>query len=424
VNCPEQPTFVLISCRFDAVIFDLDGVITDTAAVHAGAWKEMFDTFLKEQTKPENGTFQPFDKAEDYLRYVDGKPRHEGIVDFLSSRNIEIPYGNPDDPPQKNTVCGLGNRKNRLFHKRLKENSVGVFDSSIRFIRDLRASNVRSAVVSSSKNCRTILEIAGIAELFETIVDGRDAAERKLKGKPEPDIFLEAASQLGVRPQRAAVVEDALAGVQAGKLGHFACVIGVDRCDQATALEKHGADVVVKDLCEIGIDEQPVDEITEKGLPSALHRAGEIHARLAGRALAVFLDYDGTLTPIVRRPEDAELSNAMRQIIRRLAAICPLAIVSGRDLQDVRQRVGIGRMYYAGSHGFDIASPGGKRQQHPEGTRRLSEIGRAEETLRKRLSSIDGCHVERKKFAVAVHYREAAHDDVPAVEDVVQAVQS
>jgi alpha,alpha-trehalase len=355
VNCSEPPKFELISRRFDAVIFDLDGVITDTASLHAAAWKEMFDKVLEEISDPAGGRQAPFDKKEDYLRYVDGKPRRDGVIDFLASRKIELPEGQPDDAPDKLTVFGLGNSKNHLFQQKLKEDGANVYDTSMRLIRDLRAHNIRTAVVSSSKNCRGILERAGISDLFDAIVDGRDAAEQNLDGKPAPDIFLTAARLLGVRPERAAVVEDALAGVQAGRLGHFACVIGVDRNDQSAELEKHGADVVVTDLCEIGIDEQPAVEGAEKDLPSALQRINDIYGRLAGRTLAVFLDYDGTLTPIVRRPEDAELSKNMRQIIGKLAAHCPVAIVSGRDLKDVRERVGLEQLYYAGSHGFDIA---------------------------------------------------------------------
>jgi len=424
VKCSEQPKFVLISRRFDAVIFDLDGVITDTAALHAAAWKDMFDDVLREIDASSGGRQRPFDRKEDYFLYVDGKPRNDGVVDFLASRRIELPEGRPDDPPDKHTVYGLGNRKNRLFQQKLKEDGVSVYDSTLRLIRRLRSKKVKTAVVSSSKNCRAILETAAIEDLFDAVVDGKDAAARNLDGKPAPDIFLEAARLLHIRPQRAAVVEDALVGVQAGKLGHFACVIGVNRNDQKTALEEHGADVVVNDLCEIVVDDHPPVEDIGKGLPSALDRANEIYGHLAGRTLAVFLDYDGTLTPIVRRPQDADLSQSTRKVVRKLSRRCPLAIVSGRDLQDVRERVGIDGLYYAGSHGFDIVGPGGERREHPEAVPLLPEIDRAEEALRKQLSGVDGCRVERKKFAVAVHYREVAVEDVPAVEKVVKAIHA
>ena len=424
MKCSEQPKFVLISRRFDAVIFDLDGVITDTALLHAAAWKEMFDDVLKEIAASSGGRQRPFDRRKDYLLYVDGKPRHDGVVDFLASRKIELPEGRPDDPPDKPTVYGLGTRKNRLFQQKLKEDGVTVYDSTIRLIHRLRSKKVKTAVVSSSKNCREILKTAAIEDLFDAVVDGKDAAVRNLEGKPAPDIFLEAARQLHTRPQRAAVVEDALVGVEAGKLGHFACVIGVNRNDQKKALKEHGADVVVNDLCEIAVDNHLSVEDVGRGLPSALDRATEIYGHLAGRTLAVFLDYDGTLTPIVRRPEDAHLSQRTREVIRKLARRCPVAVVSGRDLQDVRERVGIEGLYYAGSHGFDIVGPGGQRREHPEALPLLPEIDRAEKALRKRLSAIEGCRVERKKFAVAVHYREVALEDVPAVEKVVKAIHA
>jgi len=413
---------MLASRRFNAVIFDLDGVITDTASLHAAAWKEMFDDVLRKVSDPGGADQAPFDKKGDYLRYVDGKPRQNGVRDFLASRKIELPEGQPDDPPDKLTVYGIGKRKNQLFQQKLKADGAKVYDSSIRLIRDLRAKGVKTAVVSSSKNCRNILETAEITGLFDAVVDGQDSVERQLKGKPAPDIFLAAARQLNVRPERAAVVEDALAGVQAGKLGHFALVIGVNRGDQEAALTEHGADVVVDDLCEIGIDEEPAAARHAKALPSALQHINDVYGRLAGRKIAVFLDYDGTLTPIVRRPEDAEISPSMRQIVDRLAENCPVAIVSGRDLQDVRSMVGVDRLHYAGSHGFDIAGPGGKRREHPEGARLLPELDRAEAELEERLSAIDGSRVERKKFAVAVHFREVAEEDISAVEKAVREI--
>ena len=424
MNCAEPPKFVLVSRRFDAVIFDLDGVITDTAALHAIAWKEMFDDVLEEIAASSGGRQAPFDKKDDYLRYVDGKPRQDGVTAFLTSRNIELPEGRPDDPPDKHTVFGLGNRKNEIFRQKLKKDGVSVYDSSMYLIRELHTVNVKSAVVSSSKNCRAILQTAGITDLFETIVDGRDAAEQNLSGKPAPDIFLAAARQMNVPPERAAVVEDALVGVEAGKLGHFACVIGVDRNDQKSALEEHGADVVVNDLCEIGIDDHRPAAAEGDGLPSALHRADEIYGHLAGRTLAVFLDYDGTLTPIVRRPEDADLADNTRDVIRKLARRCPVAVISGRDLPDVRKRVNIDGLYYAGSHGFDIEGPDGEQREHPEAQPLLPVLDRAEKSLQKQLADVNGCRVERKKFSIAIHYREVADEDVSAVEEKVQAIRA
>jgi alpha,alpha-trehalase len=237
--------------RFDAVLFDLDGVITATARVHASAWKELFDEYLQQVAARTGEPFRPFDVEDDYRPYVDGKPRYEGVRSFLESRGIELPYGDPEDPPDRETVCGLGNRKNVVFNEHLKNKGADVFDTSITLIRELKAKGVKVAVVSSSKNTQTVLQVAQIADLFDISFDGNDAAQLKLIGKPTPDTYLAAASRLGVAAERAVVVEDAISGVQAGRNGGFGLVIGVDRTGDAAALKENGADVVVSDLGEL-----------------------------------------------------------------------------------------------------------------------------------------------------------------------------
>jgi beta-phosphoglucomutase family hydrolase len=229
-----------------ACLFDMDGVLTETATVHAAAWKEMFDAFLERR-----GEGPPFDEVRDYDAYVDGKPRYDGVRGFLASRDIELPEGSPDDPPDAETVCGLGNRKNDIVQRLIRERGVEAFPGSVRFVQAVREAGLRTAVVSSSANTHEVLEAAGIADLFETVVDGHTIDERHLHGKPAPDSFLAAAEELGVPPAEAAVFEDALAGVEAGHAGKFGCVIGVNRSDEADELREHGADVVVDDLAEL-----------------------------------------------------------------------------------------------------------------------------------------------------------------------------
>ncbi|MBF6044533.1 beta-phosphoglucomutase family hydrolase [Streptomyces sp. NRRL B-1677] len=228
-----------------ACLFDLDGVLTRTATVHAAAWKEMFDAFLKAR---DGAGFRPFDAVEDYDRYVDGMPRADGVRSFLASRGIRLPEGAPDDPPERDTVQGLGTRKNAIVLAKIKEMGVEAYEGSVRYVHAARAAGLRRAVVSSSANCHDVLVAAGIDDLFEVRIDGVVAAERKLPGKPHPDTFLEAARELGAEPGRAAVFEDALAGMEAGRAGSFGYVVGVDRVGQAGALRSHGADVVVQDL--------------------------------------------------------------------------------------------------------------------------------------------------------------------------------
>ena len=234
-----------------ACLFDLDGVITRTAVVHARAWKEMFDAYLRERSEQTGEPFVPFDPRADYDRYVDGKKRSDGTRSFLASRGIELPEGDPDDDPGAATVNGLGNRKNEIVLRRIHEDGVEVYDGSVRYLHAVRAAGVRTAVVSSSANTVEVLRVTGLTDLFDVRVDGLVARERGLPGKPAPDTFLAGAAELGAGAGEAVVYEDALAGVEAGRAGGFALVVGVDRVGQAEELREHGADVVVQDLAEL-----------------------------------------------------------------------------------------------------------------------------------------------------------------------------
>jgi beta-phosphoglucomutase family hydrolase len=233
-----------------ACLFDLDGVLTRTATVHAAAWKEMFDDFLRGYSERTGQSFVPFSPA-DYERYVDGRPRLDGTRAFLQSRGIDLPEGADDDPIDAATVHGLSNRKNQLVLHHLAEGQIEVFEGSVSYVKAVRAAGMATAVVSSSANTAQVLEIVGITDLFDVRIDGVVAAERGLAGKPAPDTFLAAAADLGVAATAAAVFEDALAGVEAGRAGGFAFVVGVDRSDESDALLEHGADVAVKDLSEL-----------------------------------------------------------------------------------------------------------------------------------------------------------------------------
>jgi beta-phosphoglucomutase family hydrolase len=234
-----------------ACLFDMDGVVTQTAKVHDAAWKEMFDDFLKSWSASHNVPFVPFDPVRDYDEYVDGKPRLEGTASFLESRGIELPAGEESDPAGTPTVWGLSNRKNELILKVLARDGVQAYEGSVRYVKAAREAGLRTAIVSSSANTEAVLKAAGVDSLFEVRVDHQVAEAAKLRGKPAPDTFLEAARLLGVAPANATVFEDALAGVAAGRAGNFGFVVGVDRVGQADQLRAHGADVVVKDLAEL-----------------------------------------------------------------------------------------------------------------------------------------------------------------------------
>jgi beta-phosphoglucomutase family hydrolase len=232
-------------------LFDLDGVLTQTAKVHDAAWKEMFDAYLRERAQRTGEQFVPFDPVKDYDEYVDGKPRADGVTSFLESRGITLPDGQDDDPPSAETVHGLGNRKNEILLRRIREDGVEAYPGSVAFVRAVKDAGMPRAVVSSSANCRDVLIAAGIEDLFDARIDGLVAERDHLRGKPAPDTFLAGARALGLKPTTAAVFEDALAGVAAGRAGGFGFVVGVDRVGQAQALREHGADVVVTDLSEL-----------------------------------------------------------------------------------------------------------------------------------------------------------------------------
>ena len=234
-----------------ACLFDLDGVLTQTAKVHAAAWKEMFDAYLRSRAAASGERFVPFDEGDDYDEYVDGKPREDGVRSFLASRGIELGPGSPDDPPDRETVAGLGNRKNEIVLRLIRERGVQAYEGSVRYVKAAREAGLRRAVVSSSTNCRDVLRAASIEDLFEARIDGVVAEREHLRGKPAPDTFLAGARAVGVSAPEAAVFEDALAGVAAGRAGGFGCVVGVDRVGQADELREHGASVVVDDLADL-----------------------------------------------------------------------------------------------------------------------------------------------------------------------------
>jgi alpha,alpha-trehalase len=403
---------------YDAVLFDLDGVITDTASVHERAWKRMFDAFLTERPEQDDEDHRPFTHA-DYRRHVDGRPRADGVAAFLRSRGIELPKGEPSDFGES-TVHGLGNRKNRSFHAELDERGVDVFRSTVDLVHELQEHGVATAVFSASRNCEAVLVAAGLGDLFPIRVDGTVAAEMGLPGKPDPSMLLEAARRLGAEPSRTVVVEDAEAGVEAGRRGGFGLVIGVDRAGEPEGLRRRGADVVVHDLSEIDVSD--VGRRPLSAVPEARESLDEIRARLVGRPVVVFLDFDGTLSPIVDHADQARPAPAARSTVERLGVVCPVAVISGRDLRDVRDRLGVEGIWYAGSHGFELEGPDGERHQEDAAEDALPALDDAEAELRRRLEGIPGAAVERKRFSLAAHYRRVEEERVGEVVDAVEQI--
>lgn len=403
----------LKNLNFEAVILDMDGVITKTASVHAKAWKKMFDDFLEER---EGENFRPLDIKTDYNKYIDGIPRLDGIRGFLKSRNIAIPEGNPDDDPGKNTVHGLGKRKNNIFREVIEKDGVQVYEDAEEMIKKWKKEKIKLAVVSSSRNCKYIMEKTGLEDKFEVRVDGNTLKEENLRGKPEPDMFIKAAEYLQVTIEEALIVEDAIQGIKAGKKGRFACVVGVARNGKKDSLKEAGADIVVEKLTEL-LD---LDKETPETLPNALKEIEELMQIKGNRKIAIFLDYDGTLTPIISDPDSAELPDDNREIITDLSNITPVTIISGRDLRDLKSKVEINTVIYAGSHGFDITGPDGLEMVHDSEKEVTPALDDAEKRLNEELKDIRGAKIERKKFAIAVHYRNVEQKYVQEIKDAVQ----
>ncbi|MDJ0791613.1 MAG: trehalose-phosphatase [Acidimicrobiia bacterium] len=405
--------------NIDAVIFDTDGVITRTEVVHGSAWEQLFNEYLEERAEQTGEPFEPFTHA-DYLAYVDGKPRYDGVASFLHSRGIDLDRGTPDDPPDAETVCGLGNRKNDLFLVRLAEDGVEPYETSVELVQELQRQGVGTALISASRNVTQVLAAAGLSDLFSVIVDGVVAADLGIPGKPHPAVFLEAAARLGAEPNQSAIVEDALSGVEAGEAGGFRQVIGVNRGDHAEALAASGATEVVDDLGEF--DVVPIPPTDRSALPSALEDLTQIEQVIDESDTVVFFDYDGVLSPIVSHPDLAVLSSDTRSVLADLAGVVTVAVVSGRDVTDVRGKVDLPGIYYAGSHGFDIIGASGEPvtdERLDQFHQYLGPLDLATATLEEKLAGIDGALVERKKYAIAVHYRMVAEDDLPAIETAV-----
>jgi len=401
------------------VILDMDGVITKTARIHRESWKEMFNTYLA-ATKASQSPMTD----NDYLRYIDGKPRYEGVRSFLESRNIHLPFGNPDEPANEKTVCGLGNLKNTLFLDLLERKGVETYTNAIEQIKYWRSAGLKTAVVSSSRNCRKVLESAGISDLFNSRVDGMSIIERDLKGKPAPDMFLEAAKEIGKDPFQCAVFEDSISGVQAGSRGNFALVVGVDRGGNLKALSENGSDIVVDNLREIDLFDPGILKYFVRFAPSLFLKLSEFNSLIRDKKPILFLDYDGTLTPIVKKPEEAILSDAMKEVLRKYNAKSPVAVISGRDMDDLKNMIGIDTLIYGGSHGFRISGPDGLHLEFGGSEDIPGQLDRIEIKLKGLFTTkkIRGVQIERKRYAIAVHYRNVAREEADAVVRDVEVI--
>jgi trehalose-phosphatase len=407
----------------EAVVLDLDGVVIQTAMLHARAWKTMLDTFLKGY---QNGpAAPPLDIRREYPRYLDGKPCLEGIRRFLASRNVSLPEGSCRDAPGTETLHGLSNLKNRLFLRLAEEEGVDVYADTVSRLKKWRAEGKKIAGVTFGKNGAVLLRRAGIEHLFDALVDGTTLVRRGLGEELTADLYLQAATALGVAPCRALVIENATPEVQAGSRSRFGLAVGVARHAQAGEMVTYGGDETVKSLAELEIPHSLADTsatVSAPELPSALEKLKAMGSEPLGQHLAFFLSYDGPLAPLVSRAEEAQMPDIIRELVKQLASVCTVVIVSGRDRADLAARVGLPELIYAGSYGLDISGPDGLALEHPEADCYLPDLRNAGNALHYLLEDVDGVQIEPKKYALAVHYRNVPEDKVAYVKDVAHGV--
>jgi len=404
---------------FDAVIFNLDGVVTHINKAHAAAWKQTFDSYLLNRNPQDGEDLEPFHIDLDYRRYLDGKRRDVGIKHFLSSRHINLPRGDVEDPAYIETIHRLGVRKDLIFESITQQQGIEVHGCAIALIHRLRNAGMKTAVVSASKHCGMVLERAEIQDLFDARIDALEAERLDLDGKPDPYVILELARRLGVDPERSVVIEDSVIGVTASSRGHFGLNIGFDNGDRRELMLEHGADYVLSDLCRVHVDGAADDDL----LPIELVDIKLVTNQLAGKQPVLFLDYGGTLAPATQRFEDVRISKKTRRILRKIARLMPVTIVSGRDVEDICMQVGLQELFYAGSHGLDIRGHD-IHLELPEGDESLEDLDRAMETLTRQLENIAGVSIERKRFAIVVHFHQEDIDNANQVAAVVKQVQA
>lgn len=386
--------------KIKGIIFDMDGVVTQTADLHCKAWKVVFNQFFR-QIKEKDYYFT----LKDYLYYFDGIPRIDGVINFLNACKIDgnkitNKYGSLKKAVEE--ICKI---KNNLFLSMIDENKVKVFPDALEFIKYLLALNYKVAIISSSKNCQIILDKAGIIHLFSICIDGESAERKNIPGKPHPGIFLEAAKQLQLLPEQCMVIEDALAGVSAAKQGQFGLVVALDRKNKLfNEFKQYDPDYILRDLSKNQVNLYKTFD-SSKAAPAINALPILSSALIQQKEIVVFLDYDGTLTPIVDRPQDAHLSSVMKESILQLCKNYLTIIISGRELSNLKEKVGVETLFYAGNHGFEFESPKNFNFSYEIGKEYIEDIQSIFKKIYSILKDVKGCIIENKKFTLSIHYR-------------------
>ena len=406
---------VITGNQIKAVVFDIDTIL-DSEQLHQTVWKQILNDFLK-NNYPEKAQLS----EEEYNRFIEGKPKIERIKNFLEYRDISLSFGSHEDPPGEKSICALENNKSRLFNQLLIAASTNYHTKICNRIRKWKEADIMTAVVSSDEHFSKIPDTEDFKKLFDIKVDGSAAKKMGLKDKPEADLFMEAVKQMGLSPSECALFESTVSGLQAASKASFGLVAGIPKQNNAKELSENGADVIVHDFDKLDLLNDPEIKMRfENPIPPFASEYTKIGELLHDKTPVIFLDYDGTLTPIVNRPEDAILSDEMKEILKSCASRLYVAVVSGRDMVDLKNRVDIDQIIYAGSHGFRISGPEGLYLEHEKSASLLPRLDEAENQLQQLFSGkFEGVQVERKRYAIAVHYRNARKEEVPDIKQEV-----
>ncbi len=398
-----------------AIIIDMSEVLVHTARINQNAWETVFNDLLNK-----NNVMQPF-TIEDYNTFIEGKPKFERVQNFLNSQNINLPFGSQSESTEKDTICSLEKRKSKIFSHLLKENELQFYEKALEKIKYWKEKGLKTAIVSSDETFKKSLNASVINNLFDVKIDGHASRKKGLKEKPEADLYIEATKKLGVDAESCVLFDDSVPGLQAGSKGNFGLVIGVSRRENRKLLSENGADLVIDNFDELDLINDPdIKTWFNQSIPPFASQYVEIGKAVYNKTPVLFLDYDGTLTSIVQHPEAAVISKEMYEVLNECAAKFKVAAVSGRDMDDLKSRIKLENMIYAGSHGFRISGPDGLYMEHDKSEEILPVLDKMEKKLNQVfLNSIEGLQIERKRYAIAIHYRNSREKDIPYIKNMV-----
>ena len=404
-----------MSRKYNGAIFELDGVLINTTEIHAKAWKQMFDIYNQRRKEKGQEPFEEFREVEDTPFHMKDKHHYDGVESFLKSKGIEIPYGTPADDEESETICGLGNLKNEYYRSFLKEADVSIIPENVKKAREWKYRGLKIGVVTSVKSSKAVKEIPGLEDLFDVCIDSEEQP-----GRDVSQMMLNAARKMEIDPQKIVVIDESLSGIEAARKCGFNLVIGINDGDNKDNLLENGADIVLPSLEEFDLFSE--EDYRKKYLPSAIDNMDKIIADIRNNKTLICLDYDGTLTPIISDYKNALLSEEMHATLKSASEDVPVAVVSGRDISFIKEKVNLDNVFYAGSHGYQIEGPDGFEYKLKESSEILPHLNDAERDLKKRTKLIKGVEIERKEYAIAIHYRHVHKDDIEYLENVVSDI--